>query len=130
MEERTCPPSGFARAELPPLALHHEAVEPLPHVRVQSVELVRGVPGAEVVAPAAQDRVQVADQHPHILHPVAITSGHLLHALPCPLHAARRGPALEEVDAMALPLPDRSAHALVQVAAEEVEALPSPAQVD
>ena len=88
-----------------------------------------GVPGAEVVAPAAQHGVQVADQHPHVLHPVPVAAGQLLHALPHPLHAALRRPALEEVDALARPLPDRSAHALAQVAAEEVEALLAPGEI-
>src|SRR5215470_7517972 len=53
-----------------------------------------------------------------------------LHALPYPLHAARRGPPLEEVDALALLHPDRPRHALPQVAAEEVESLLAPAQID
>src|SRR2546427_1363814 len=129
-EEVTCPSDRFTRTKVAPLAFYHEAKEASPHVLVHPVELLCGIPGAEVVAPPAQDRVQVADQHPHILHSVPVSSGELLHALPSPLHASRRGPPLEEVDAMALLLPDRSAHALVQVATEKVEPLPSPAQVD
>src|SRR5438093_2708478 len=130
VEQRARPAFGFARAEMPPLALHHEAVEPLPHVRVHPVELARSIPRAEVVAPAAQDRVQFADQDPHILYAVPIASGAFLHTLPHSLHAALSGPALEEVDAMALLLPDHPTHPLVQVAAEEVEPLSSTAQVD
>src|SRR5205807_3929216 len=47
----------------------------------------------------------------------------LLHALLHPLHARCRRPSLKEVHALALVLPDSARHALVQVAAEEVEAL-------
>ena len=53
----------------------------------------------------------------------------LLHALPHPLHAALRRPSLEEVHPAAFPLPDPTAHALAQMAAEEVEALLAPGQL-
>jgi hypothetical protein len=49
--------------------------------------------------------------------------GQFLHALPHPLHGAHARPALEEVDLPAFLLPDPTAHPLVQVAAEKVEAL-------
>src|SRR3954468_21998307 len=106
VEEVARPTLGFACAEVAPLALHQEAMESLPHVGVDLVELGGGVPGAEVIAPTAQHRVHVADQHPHVLDPVPASAGHLLHALSYPLHAARRRPALEEVDASPLLLPD------------------------
>src|SRR5262249_12169901 len=125
-EEIVRPSSSLARALVATLPLHEEALEPPSHVAVDLLELVRRVAGAEVVAPAAQHRVQAADQHPHVLHPVPAPSGQLLHALPHPLHAAQRGPSLEEVHALPRPHPDRPAHALAEVAAEEVEALPTP----
>src|SRR5436309_7060892 len=105
-EEVTCPSDRFTRTKVAPLAFYHEAKEASPHVLVHPVELSCGIPGAEVVAPAAEDRVQFADQDPHILHPVPVASGSFLHALPHPLHAALRRPALEEVDTLVLPLPD------------------------
>src|SRR5436190_21671660 len=124
------PAVDLARPQVPTLALHHEAAKSVHDVAIQPVELACGIPGAEVVTPAAQDRVQLADQDPRVLHPVPVASSALLHALLHALHAALRRPPLEEVDATALPLPDEPAHALVQVAAEKVEALPSTAQVD
>ena len=63
MEEFASPTRGFACAQVPALALHQEATEPSPHVGVDLIELRRGVPGAEVVAPAAQHGVDVADDH-------------------------------------------------------------------
>ena len=55
--------------------------------------------------------------------------GQLLHALSHPLHRARGWPAMQEVQALLPALPQRAAHALVQVMPEEVEALPSTAQL-
>src|SRR5262249_10357524 len=129
-EEVVRPSLDFTRAKVPTLALHEEVGEPTLHVVVDLVELLRGVAGAEVVAPASQDRVQLADQHPHILDPVPAPPGLLLHALPPPIHAALGGPALEKVQALALLPPDRPAHTLAGVAAEEVEPPLAPGEID
>src|SRR2546425_1097873 len=127
-EVLACPTFDLARSQVPPLACPHEAAEPVHDVAIHPVELACGIAGAEVVAPAAQDRVQVTDDYSHVLHAIPVASSALLHALLHTLHAALRRPALEEVDATALLLPDEPAHAFVQMAAEEVEALPSAAQ--
>src|SRR5437667_5578791 len=124
------PAFDLTRSQIPSLAAQHEAVEPIYDVAVEPIELARRIPGAEVVSPAAQDRVEIADQDPHILHSVPVASGSLLHALLHTLHAALRRPALEEVHASVFLLPDDPTHPLVQVAAEEVEPLPSPTQID
>ena len=55
---------------------------------------------------------------------------HFAHALPDPLHGALRRLTMQEVHALALALPDLAAHALAEVAAEEVEALLSVAELD
>ena len=80
------------------------------------MELVRSIPGTEVVAPAAQYRVDVLDQHSDILDPAPIPTGQLLHPLPDPLQAPGRRPALEEVDTFALRLPDPTRQSLAQMA--------------
>ena len=49
------------------LAPHHEAPQPDPHVGVDLVELLRCVPGAEVIAPAAKHRIEIPDEHTHVL---------------------------------------------------------------
>src|SRR5712692_7512774 len=130
LEEVARPEPGLTGAQVPAFAPDEKGAEPGPDVSVDLVELASGVPGAEVVAPTAQQRVQVADDDPDVLHTVAIAAGQLLHALPDALHAARRGPALEEIAPLALSLPDLSAHALAQMATEEVEAFASIAQLD
>jgi len=56
--------------------------------------------------------------------------GHVLHALLDPLHAPRRGPALEEVDALARLLPDRPRESFLQITAEKVDPLFAPAETD
>src|SRR5262245_53760355 len=98
LEEGARPTRKVAVAKGPPAALHEEAVEAVFDVAVESVESLGGVAGAEVVRPAAQDRVEVTDEHAHILDPVPVATGQLLHALPDPLHAALRRPSLEEVN--------------------------------
>ena len=116
------PALPLARPEVTSLALHAQTSETSPHVRVELVEALRGVPRAEVVPPPAQERVQVADD----VAEIRVTSrprGQLLHTLPDALHRARRRPALEEVEALALLLQELAAQPLVQVAAEEIEAL-------
>src|SRR5437867_11122773 len=105
-------------------------MEPPPHVGIDLVELRCRVSSAEVLTPSAQNRVQVPDDHPDVLHPHPFGAGQAPHFLSYPLHAACRWPALEEVDAFALLLPDRPRHPLPQVTAEEVEALLTPAQLD
>src|SRR3989304_888714 len=122
-EEVAVPVRRLACTQVATLALLHEAHEPAPHVRVELVELLRGVPGAEVVAPAAQHQVQVGDDDSHVLHSVSVATGHLLHARAHPLHVACRRTTLEEEDPTTFPLPDRPRHALAQVAPEKVEAL-------
>src|SRR5215207_4296432 len=97
-----------------PFPLRHEAVEVSPDVRVDLIEPLRSVAGAEVVAPTAKHRIQTVDDDSHVFHSEMLSAGHLLHALPHALDARHGWFALEEVDAPALLLPDRTAHAFAQ----------------
>src|ERR1700683_4026541 len=129
-EEIAVPALQVPRVQVASLALLHEALEPPPDVRVNLVEATGRVAGREVVAPPAKHGVQIAHDNAHVLHAVAFAAGQLLHALPHTLQAARGRLALEEVGATALLLPDRTAQALAQVAAEEVEAVLTTTEID
>ena len=120
------PGLGAARSQVTPVALHQEAVKALVYVLVELVELPRGVPGAEVLSPAAQYGVQVADDDPDVLHPVAAPIREVVDLRPHSLHALRRGPPLQIVPTVAGLLQQAPRHAFVQVTAQKVEAsLPS-----
>src|SRR5689334_17285867 len=122
MEEVGIPASDHPGTKIAAMAPYEEDAQALRHVVVQLEELPGRIPGAEVVAPAAQHRVKTADQHPHVLHAVAMATGQFLHALAHPLHAAPRGPTLE-VEAADAALQEPPRDALVHVTAEKVEAL-------
>src|SRR6185312_1273660 len=100
----------------------YEGTQPHPDVAVELIESRRCIAGREVVSPAADHRIDLRDR----LAQIAVTRptwGQLLHALLHSLHARRRRPALEEINALAFILPDLARHAFVQVTAEKVEAL-------
>src|SRR5512138_244578 len=130
MEEVLGPPLPLTHPKVASFALHEEVVKASPDVSVDLDEFGGRVPGAKVVAPAVQHGVEVFDDQLDVTHPGPVPSGQLLHALPHPLHAAMRRPALEEVDTLACLLPDRTAHPLAQVAAEEVESLFATREID
>src|SRR6266487_1085531 len=130
VEETASPLLGVTRAEVATLTLHHEAMEPPPRIGVDLYEFLGRVPGAEIVAPAAEHGVEIGEDAPHVLYPGPVPSGQLLHALSDPLHAAKSRPALEEVDTLTRLLPDRTAHPLPQVTAGEVEAPLAPREID
>src|SRR5579884_3530174 len=81
----------------PPLDL--EAFQPPPHVVVNLDELRAGVPRPKVVAPAAQHRVEVSDEHPHVLHPKPVTASQVPDSLAHPFHTALTRPAMQIVAA-------------------------------
>jgi hypothetical protein len=56
------------------LALDQQALESPRDVTVDLPELVGGVPGTEVVSPAAQHRVQIRDHLADVLDPGATTT--------------------------------------------------------
>src|ERR1044071_1154287 len=115
VEEIAIPLLTVTRAKVAALALDHQAMEAPPRIGVDLDEFPGRVPGPEVVAPAAEHGIEIGDDDSHILHPGPVPAGQLLHALSDPLHAAKRRPALEEVNALALLLPDRTAHPFPQV---------------
>src|SRR6266702_7346845 len=90
LEPLACPPVSLPGAQVPAPLLHHQALEPPRHMPVDLNELVSGVPGAEVVAPAAQQRVQVRDHLADILRPCAVAPGTGTDLLPEPFHRQLR----------------------------------------
>src|SRR5436190_1981795 len=115
------PANHLSRLEVATFAFDQETAQTIDHVRVEVVELLVGVPGAEVLAPTPDDRIEIGDH----LADVRVASpprGLLPHALPNALHRALRRPAMKEVELLLLSFPYPSAHSLVQMAAEEVEA--------
>src|SRR5450755_1482208 len=111
-EVLTRPAFRFPRLELSSFALDAQSVQAPPDVAIEVVESLRGVPSAEVVAPSPNDRVDVGDELADI-RVTAPSRGLLSHALPDPLHGALRRPAMQEVQASPLVLPDPSAQLLV-----------------
>jgi hypothetical protein len=53
------PALRLARPEVTTLALRTKRLESSPHVRIELIETLGGIPGSEVLAPAPEDRVQV-----------------------------------------------------------------------
>jgi hypothetical protein len=53
-EEVTAPGTGFAWPQVPPFALHHEALKAALDIVVDLIELLRGISGAEVARPSAE----------------------------------------------------------------------------
>src|SRR5215471_18896161 len=61
VEPFLCPRLGLPGVQVAAPLFDHQAVEPHDHIPVGLAELGGGIAGAEVVAPAAQDRVEVRD---------------------------------------------------------------------
>src|SRR6266853_1640592 len=129
LEVLACPALGLPRSQVTPLALHAQGPQPAYHVGVQRTELTSGIPRAEVVPPTPQHGIKVADDFADI-RVASRPRGQRLHALPDPLHRAPTRPALQEVQALMLPLPQPTAHALVQVTAEKVKPLVAIVELD
>src|SRR2546422_9996460 len=83
------------------MPLLQEVAQPFPHICVNLVELDGGVSGAEVVAPASQDGIQLRDEHADILPPVAVAAGLGPNLLAYPLHASCRRPTVQVIAAYA-----------------------------
>ena len=120
-KEVSVPAREVAHLQVPPLTLLLKILETAPDEGIELIETLGRVTGAEVITPATKHGIQVVHDDAHVVHTVAFPAGQLLHALPPPLDAAHGWLALKEVDATAVPLPDRTAHALVQMAAQKVE---------
>src|SRR5262249_43351672 len=92
------PEIGLSRAKVAALALDEQALEPPFDVAVDLSELLGGVPGPEVVAPSAQDRVQFRDHLADVLDPAATATIGLDFDLGSnALHRAQRWPAVQVV---------------------------------
>src|SRR4051812_25258110 len=129
VEEVARPLRRLARRQLTPRALDAQAAEPLVDVRVDLLEVASGVPGAEVSPPSTEDRVEVCD-HLAEIRVASPSWRHAPHLFSHPLHRAPTRPAMQEVHSLSRALPDLAAQALVQVTAEEVEALLSVVELD
>src|SRR5690606_9242573 len=129
LEECSRPLVRLASTQVSALALDEEAMQTPADIVVDLSKFLRCVARAEVVPPPSQHWVEHLDQDPQVPHPVPLACGQLLHALPYALHASLARPALQEVHALALLLSALAGQHLAQVAAEEVEALLSPAQL-
>ena len=117
------PCAGLARRQMATLPLDQQAAEPVDDVPVQGIEHTGGVAGAKVGAPATQDRVDHRDRLADI-SVAAVPTGVGLDLLAQPLLGSLRWPALEVIAAdAALQKPTR--HTGMEVAAQEVEALPT-----
>src|ERR1700752_1193584 len=105
--------------EGPAALLDHQALQAPFDVPVDLPELDGGVPGAEVVPPAAQQRVQVRD-HLADVRSDAVAAGAGVYFLPEPLHRPLRGPAVQVIADDPLLLPQASRHAGAEMTSEEV----------
>src|ERR1039458_1907290 len=128
LEPLARPGCRLAGPKVAPVPLDQQTAEAANDVVVDLDELLGGVAGPKVVAPAAQDRVQVRDDLADVLarSPAA---GLGFDRASDARHRSLRGPALEVVAAnAALQHPTR--HAGSEVAAEEVKALPALSEVN
>src|SRR5208283_1567939 len=125
VEPLFCPRLSLSAPEVTAPLFDHQAAEPEYYVVVGLAEFIGGVPGAEVVAPAAQQRIQVRDHLTDVLHSDAVAAGAVPDLGPEPFHRLLRGPAVQVVahDPLLFPQPPR--HAGVKMAAEKVQALPA-----
>src|ERR1700728_835646 len=124
-----CPLADLSGAQVPAAFLDQKTFQAPRDVPVDLAELGGGVPGAEVVAPAAQQRVDIRDHFADVFHPHAVAAGSGPDLVPEPLHRLLRGPAVQVVadDPLLLPQPPR--HAGVKVTAEEIQTLPASCEV-
>src|SRR5690242_11612319 len=100
-----CPGVDLPGVQVPAPFLDHEATEPVHDVVIGLPELDGSVPGAEVVPPAAQDRVEVRDHLADVL-PRAVSAGAVPDLLPEPLHGPLGRPPVQVVAPDAPLLPD------------------------
>src|SRR5258708_9551828 len=115
VEPVLCPGLRLSGSQVPTPFLDHQATEPSHHVVVGLPELDGGVPGAEVVPPAAQQRGQVRD-HLADISPCAVAPGAGVDFLPEPFHRLLRGPAVQVVADDPLLLPQAPRHAGAEMA--------------
>src|SRR5438105_10534554 len=92
------PGDELTRTQVAAVALAHQPPEPALHVAVDLNELAGGVAGAKVVAPTAQDRVELRD-HLADIRSGAVAAGERPDPLAHPYHRLMRGPALKVVAA-------------------------------
>src|SRR5258708_3547267 len=124
-----CPRLGLTGVQVPTPFPDHQGAEPPHDVVIGLAELPGGIPGAEVVPPAAQQRVQVRDDLADVCSR-AVAAGTGVNFVPEPLHRLLRGPAVQVVAHDALLRPQAPRHAGAEMASEEVQALPAVPEID
>src|SRR2546422_1429288 len=128
-EEGTVPSVGASGAEPRACSLEQQASQPFLDVRIDLAECHRRVARAKVVAPAAEDAIQIRDNTAEVL--MAPTArGQFPHTSPHPHHRTLRWTPVQVEDAAMRPLPDGTAHALAQMTTEKVEALAAAREID
>src|SRR6476659_9724560 len=123
------PLTGLPGTQVAAPLLDHQAEQPPHHIPVDLTEFDPGVAGAKVVAPPAQDRIEIRDHIANIgSDPVA--SGALPDLGSHSGHGRLAGPAVQVIahDALLFPQPPR--HARPEVTAQKIQALPPVTQVD
>src|SRR5258708_7640487 len=118
------PRLGLTGPQVPAPLLDHQGAEPPHDVVVGLAELIGGVPGAEVVTPAAQDRIEVRD-HVADVGPGAVPAGPVPDFRPEPLHRPLRGPAVQVVADDPLLLPQPPCHARPEMPSEDIHSSPA-----
>jgi hypothetical protein len=114
----------LTRLQEPPIALPKKATEPVHDIPIQFGELQGNISGSEIVSPTAQHGIQVPDDHPDILHPVAMSTGQVSNPRPHPLHAPNRGPALQVIAAFT-EFQQLARDPGLKVTAKEIETVPT-----
>src|SRR5687768_6385691 len=106
-----------------------QGMEPVRDIAIEVMKRRRRVARAKVLRPAAEHRIHVRNDAAEILvTPRAGRQG--AHTSAHPRHRARGRPPMQEEDTAMRAFPNRSAHALVQVAAEKVEARATAREID
>src|SRR6266700_2855757 len=90
------PRVGLSGPQVPAPLADHQPEEPPHYVAVGLAELVTSVPGAEVVAPAAQNGVQVRD-HVADVRSRAVSASPDPDLVPEPVHRPLRRPPVQVV---------------------------------
>src|SRR6185312_839404 len=129
LEVLASPSRCLARLQVATLTRAAQGSQPSDHEAIHADELAIGIARAKVVTPAPQYGVQIRN-HRADVRMAPGPRGNIFHSLPDPHHGPPIRPAMQEVQPLALLLPQPSAQALVQVTAEEVKALLAIVEID
>jgi hypothetical protein len=129
VKPRFGPLIGLTSTQIAAPLLDQKPAEPPYDVVIDLTELVGGVAGTKVVAPATQDRIDIRD-HVADIGPDPIAPGAVTHLGPYPGHGPLRRPAMQVVAHEALLLPQPPRHARPEVTTQKIQALTTLTQID